>query len=193
MKYNNEANAALLKSLRAFIGADIFNWFEEFCTRTLNKANCSDLVDSESALAEEEEDNPTNTWGKSMESNKWNCITGLIKEFLPDVLDKDNIAYFKEQIEIKKLEQEVASSVVRSNKDDNTDNFTSQSEKLKQLQLLNQRKDTFELDRVAKPNPFVTYCKMLTICQVVETYNPDSAGLLEEVKFFWTSNLSSLE
>ncbi|KAK7873397.1 hypothetical protein R5R35_000194 [Gryllus longicercus] len=93
-------------------------------------------------------------------------------------LEAAALAYYKQKVEIKKWEQEVASLVAQQHQSageeiKNKENLNQEQEEtkmlkgLKKLDELKELKETFEKQQGSTPNPFVTYCHFTSICDLL--------------------------
>lgn len=128
------------------------------------------------------------------DSENWVCVSEILEQYFPDVIEEGAITYFKNQLEVKKLEQQLANSIAKSQqhmsplKDEQSEN-----EKLKAvLDKLKQEITVFEAQRISVPNPFISYCKMVNVCQIISARFPVVGNeLLEKIKSLWNLKITS--
>ncbi|XP_049810273.1 gem-associated protein 5 [Schistocerca nitens] len=129
------------------------------------------------------------------ENEDWACVCEILKKYFPDVIEESAIRHFKNQLEVKKLEQQLANCIAKSQQNTSplSDEHSENEKLLATLTKLKQEITVFEAQRVNVPNPFISYCKMVNVCQIIaEKFPVEGNELLENVKSSWNLKIGSL-
>ncbi|XP_066991997.1 gem-associated protein 5 [Anabrus simplex] len=140
--------ADLLKSLRCYLFAGFFRWLQDV---KMNPAAMNGSVENENPPGDSEGD-----WVDI-------AVAVLTEYSLSIEKDVDTMLYYRDQLEIKNCEQEVATAMAKGRLSEaGADEDVALG--LQKLERLKKRKELFEKQRLCAPNPFVTYCLFKSAC-----------------------------